>query len=742
MTWRCLMIAACLLPGAAVAQAVPVRSGEHGSFSRLVFDIPPGLKWSLETDEANRNALLTLGTGRPVLQTEGVFERIDTSRVAALTQDADSGVVRIDLNCACSLEAFVLRDRMLVLDVSDPANDTAVPQHDTAESSLRENFTTVTLDSVPRIGPAFVDDPLLPPLRIEPRLDDAGNEIERRAIADENLGEGLTQRLAQAATQGLLTPALNTPGPKAQADAGDTAPEPNATPTDLAAELETALAGLQTDAADAGQIRIGARKCYSDQALDLASWSSADSVIEAVFLDRHRLFGEFDKVDEAILQNLVQSYLHFGFGAEARALLPLGDLPNRDVLRALSYLLDGSPDPARQFRGQAGCRGAASLWALLDHTEISAAEQIDTNAVLRAFEALPEHLKSYLGPTLASRLTEAKKTETARSLLARLKRQEGETTDQIALGTARLDALDGAVAEAETVLGELARTGGPTGQDALAEAVKLASENDLPIDDELVDLSAAFATELRVTEDGPQMWRTYQEALLSSGRFDEAFERLNNEVDLSDQQKADTWQSSFSALTERASDVEFLKHVLKADSVSTRLLDGQVQLAMVARLLDLGLPGPALQLLQKMPSSTDERKHKMLTARAYLDLSQPEEAEIRLIGLAGDESALMRAEARRMMGDYDYAQLAFEAIGDSEAALESAWLSSDWQSVSASEVPALAEAADLAQTAVGPPPEPSLAAATSLVTASEEARAALRSLLDATGMAETENSQQ
>ncbi len=739
MTWRGWLIAACLAAGPAAAQTIPVRSGEHDGFSRLVFDIPPGLAWSLETDKSKNRARLTLGTGRPQLETEGVFDRIDTARVAALLQEPNSAVVNIDMNCACDVSAFVLRDRMLVVDVSESDEPSAQPV-ETADDTLRQAFTTVVLDDVPRVGPAPVQDALPRPLRIEPHLENARAEIARRAAAEEDLGEGLTQRLAQAATQGLLTPAVTPPAPPPAPSPKALAQQPETEPSSLVSQLETALAGLQANPTDSRQIRIGAKQCVPDQALDLASWSTVDNVVDAVSMDRQRLFGEFDKVDESVLQDLVQSYLHFGFGAEARALLPLAELPNDDVLRALSYLLDDKSDPNRHFRGQAGCSGAAALWALLDHANEPIKTEIDTNAVLRAFEELPQHLKSYLGPILASRLTEANQTEAARSMLSRLKRQEGETTDQIALGTARLDALDGAVAQAEAVLGDLARSNGPTAPEALTGAIALANENDLPIEEDLVDLSAAFATELRATEDGAQMWQTYQDALLSSGRFDEAFDRLNTATDLPDKQMAEMWRSGLAALTERAPDVTFLKHVLRTTSERPDAVDVTLQRAIATRLLDLGMPDPALDILQTNAFAANERAHKLLQARAHLALSQPEQAEILLIGLSGEESTALRAEARRMMGDFDYAQLAYDAIGNEDAALESAWLSSDWQRVSASEVPALAQAADLAQNAVTAPTEPSLAGATSLVSASEAARAALRDLLETTGIEESENS--
>ena len=47
----------CLLAVPAFAQDISVRSGEHGSFTRLALDIPADLVWRLEQVEAERVTL-------------------------------------------------------------------------------------------------------------------------------------------------------------------------------------------------------------------------------------------------------------------------------------------------------------------------------------------------------------------------------------------------------------------------------------------------------------------------------------------------------------------------------------------------------------------------------------------------------------------------------------------------------------------------------------------------------------
>lgn len=112
----CLSIAASAAAQTAAAQTVNVRSGEHGTFTRLVFDLPDETEWSLNPQRDDAYVLSFGRTGWAV-DLSRAFDRIDRSRVARLQRGADG--VTISLACNCKADGFIFQNRMLVVDISE-----------------------------------------------------------------------------------------------------------------------------------------------------------------------------------------------------------------------------------------------------------------------------------------------------------------------------------------------------------------------------------------------------------------------------------------------------------------------------------------------------------------------------------------------------------------------------------------------------------------------------------------------
>ena len=119
-----IMLSCILAPVLAHAQTVPVRSGEHANFTRLVFDLPRRVDWTLEpgTDQVT----LRLAAGKWTFDTRSVFDRIRRERVRNLTADPESPDVLIELGCPCDVTAFWHGRAMLVVDVRDPDDTEAL----------------------------------------------------------------------------------------------------------------------------------------------------------------------------------------------------------------------------------------------------------------------------------------------------------------------------------------------------------------------------------------------------------------------------------------------------------------------------------------------------------------------------------------------------------------------------------------------------------------------------------------
>lgn len=743
-----LLTLLALLPGGLAAQEVTVRSGEHGSFTRLVFDIPPGAEWQLE--QAGQRVSLGFGDRGLRLEAGQVFARIDRSRLADLLPR--EGGADLMLACACVAEAFVLRERMLVVDIRPgavPAEPAAVEPGPAPpatpllaeQASLAADLARVRVAGLPGIGPEPAEDPLLP------RMPSGAVKPKRQKPAGEmadpmEIGAQLAEDLAMAATEGILD-AATTPRPERQAPPAPAAALAEAEDTaapDLAGQLAQGLSGLDRERMAGHRVKVGGTQCLPDSRLRIGDWGDPEAEINALLANRRSaVFGEFDRIDDEAVLQYAKALLHYGFGAEARATLDLHGDGGPELLRAMARLIDLHPRGAAPFEGQTQCPGLAALWSLLALPDDPGAHMVETAAVLRGFELLPVHLRDHLGPTLAARLSATGHPAAARDLLNRLERSTGEETDSIALGRAQIDLKQGDLAAAEAPLRDLAIEGGPQSPDAVLASIRLARAAGQPLPGYLVDLTEAYALEFRNDPRAPEFRAAHITALFLNGDFEGGFAALDalEPAEIPEERRQDLRQQGLRRLTKGAEDVPFMKHAMAALERGQHPASAAEALAMAHRFLDLGLPDVAIrQLAPLSPEGAMAGEVALLRARALIDLGRPEEAEILLIARQGEAVDRLRAEARRRMGDHQLAGDLYAQLGEAEAARRAAFLSGDWQRVSEGGDDALTEAASLAQAELpeAGPIEPSLAGAESLSAASVETRETIRALLEATAL--------
>lgn len=113
-----LLAAALAVPAAAAsAQLLPVRTGEHDGFTRIVIPIERDRDWSLQGEGVSRRLLLSPDAEGFDLSRS--YDLIPRSRVAALEELPDG--LEIRLGCDCGVTAFRYQERYLVIDVADAA---------------------------------------------------------------------------------------------------------------------------------------------------------------------------------------------------------------------------------------------------------------------------------------------------------------------------------------------------------------------------------------------------------------------------------------------------------------------------------------------------------------------------------------------------------------------------------------------------------------------------------------------
>lgn len=579
MTLRLALLLGLAFCGAAQADPVRVTSGAHDGFTRLVLaGVAPG-DWQFGRTEDGY--ALRLPGAEPTFDLTEAFARIGRNRLAAIWANPDDATLRLGIACACHAIPFEFRPGTIVIDLRDGpppegssfemsldganlpalaktapprprARPTAPPQmFDWRDQVLGQRWSAADAPAPPAAAdPTFrLPDPSLPPMR-----------------------DALLREFSRAVGQGLVDPATSLPETPDGTGVG-----PALSNLQVGQSILTSTQfGPSQPLSPAGAI------CPTDADLSLGNWGTADPAHLQLADAQVGLVGEFDQPQPEALRRFIHLHLFLGFGAEVGALLSAFNPTDADrpLWQSLSLLLDGQPDPSGAFRGFAACDTAAALWATLADPALSPAD-INRPALLRAFSALPAHLRRHLGPPLAERFLSADDVPTAQALADAILRAPGEADPRLALMQARFAAARGETAVAATSVSEMLAAPGPQSAAALATLVDLNLADAQPLDPAQVTALQSHLAEAAGTAEAPGLARALVLAHALAGDFDAAFAALPDAPAAG----ADLWR-----LLAKGPDSAVLLHAIGADPDG---LSPDTRSAMADRMLALGFPAEA-----------------------------------------------------------------------------------------------------------------------------------------------------
>ena len=296
----------------AMAQEVRVRSGEHETFTRIVLDIFEGTQWSVSRSSDKELTVLLEGRST-AFDTTGVFDRIQRDRISDVRQASQNELV-LDLSCECAHEAFIVGERMLVIDISDNATSTLEakkPETSTEFPSLTDADSLLGRSRERLFG-------------LPERLSTRAEQIEAMVPIEARIAEQLTRDLARARDAGVLEAALGSSLEtkvlgQQQGPSMDAAPEQSVY-TSRAAD------GISIRPLNANRSTVfllDGSGCAEQVDLNLREWSDQTTLPHAMAEGYGEIFGEFDQVDEDAAEKFTKSLIYYGLGAEARAVLNL-----------------------------------------------------------------------------------------------------------------------------------------------------------------------------------------------------------------------------------------------------------------------------------------------------------------------------------------------------------------------------------------------------------------------------------
>ncbi len=709
-----LTIFSMMWPLGLFAQEVTIRSGEHEDFTRLVFDLPVRAEWTLSDDSNSK----VFAFDQPFqFRTEAVFDRIPRDRLRAV-QQSEPGQLRLDLACDCDVDAFWHTSTMLVVDIADASAGSPVVrprlrQVATARRPARDHKETGPITIWPRTKPSvsLAEQALsAPPMLNEAKPIAQANESLRKAKDLRQKHAQVMGQIARAASQGLLSPNVQWPsqGPASQQEtqsakegASDAAekPAPQETKPEPLANLR-ARSSIDRDVLAHAEQLIGPLSgqgdCLSDKLTRVANWGTEEPFGAQIGPLNRRLFGEFDKPDESVALALARLYVFFGFGAEAQRVLGLVATPSMEstILQTMAQILrEGHASPQSVLSKQLDCATSVAVWAALSYQELPADMPVDTDAVLRAFSGLPPHLRRYVGPTLSQRFLDADRTETANRILRILERGTENVSPQIGMAKAELRLAEGDAEGAGKTLDEVVEQNAEPSAQALVRRIETLWESGEDISFEMAQLAGAYASENRNAAIHKDLIWAHVAALAASGAFHQAFDELRRVQSSEPEAFVGLENDVMSRLAQKGDDLEFLQYALPQVPGAVPNLEPAVDNAIAARFLALGFADAARHHLQGPARGTAQRDRQILRARVALHEGRPRQAEVELLGLAGADANVLRAEARSRLGQHAAAAQLFASAGRDDDARLQAWLAEDWEELAAQGAP-LSEVAE------------------------------------------------
>ena len=331
------------------AQSVPLRSGEHDSFSRLVFASDKGRNWQILRKSGT--ARIRFSDPLPPLDITKVFDLIPRARVGSV-QTTENEII-LSLACDCDIEIFQIESGHVVIDVLDESE--RFPSSVTRKNS-------VSLDVPLRRLPLL---PLISDLQAVHSRDESAHS--EAPIA--KLGEPAFERSEEVPLQvqfradGMVPLLLD-------GDGGAEANDPTC-----------------------------AFEAFADAIL-MSDPNEAVAQLPSIGTD---LVDGRDAIDARQALAVAENYLKAGWGAEARLVLLSQEIESSFHFE-IAAALDGlsTPDDAV---ADPGCGPASTVVALLSDPSSGNFSRVDDRALSRFLDRLPPARWTDIGDRFEHALT-------------------------------------------------------------------------------------------------------------------------------------------------------------------------------------------------------------------------------------------------------------------------------------------------------------------------------------------------
>jgi len=724
----CLLIFAAS-SGVVISQEIPsVRAGEHPTYSRIVIPVPAGTQWEFTASE--RRAQLLVPGANEGFDLSAVFDRIPRTRIRDVSTETSGDGTRITFSMACDCRAEAsISGRYVLVDVIDQgARGTARLESDVLDEKLEE-MDSVTPPTRRPATPAQLAEPAEPnpgvpeTAGLPSSSDETPQENERAAnelddTRAEEVADLLIEQLQRAANEGLVEIAPDedlaqpeNPTPEVQTETpGQSALEPFEETVDgmedLAKRLERAVSEIeQGDIGDAIRLQVPREEtaiaavplpadgieedvagrpehCLDDYFYDFSVLDPAQKPVDQVIELRARLLGEFDTPDATAAVELARLYVSLGLGVEAQAVAAafIDDELQREFLMELAEVVEGRDVPiGSKLDKAAGCPGPAAVWRTAGFSETETQPLPDTDAVISNLAGLPVELRRRIVPRIVASFIRRDQVTAAEASFAILDRAPGEHGPEHDFQRAALLRESGQNELAEAILAELSRRSDPIGPSSLVALVDSMVDRGAKVPDKIVEELSDLAHQFRGTKLGNQLRHGEIKGKAGNGLFGEALGVIRSEIGERPARANDYLAVAESLLMNQSAENtaagEYATAIFESMAlVSNEAISAEARLAVANQMLDLGLPGIALELasgeVKPMPTGAETNdaivmQAREIVARAHLEIDQPQRTLDALTGNPSAAESAIRISALTKLGRHQ-AALAEADLVDAE----------------------------------------------------------------------------
>lgn len=467
----------------AIGETIPVISGEHDGFTRLVLTVDPTKPWRLQNSADRSNLIFEESHD---FQSGEIFDRIPRSRLKDVTTStsAEVSMFSMDLNCKCEVNAYSYQNAHIIVDISDPSQDVLAAEPSASPAKLETYFSpdplpdlsleidtqrpdfpyfqSFTMDGYSHEEPEIADEIMPEPVHVEMVVEDVDPELQKTV---DEARDALIRQLSFAADQGLLDfkpdeTSVDEEIPDIDSMQHEGFPETEDAYTassmeDLANQEQISIQSVyDTSHKDDSPTDNSGKICFQDFEFNIQNWASGENFSEELSMLRVDQIGEFDVTNIGKLDELIKLYIRYGFGAEAKYLIDSyhESISHPGILIDLAFVMSGRIDDHKStLENAVDCEGAVGMWALASESDMSVRELVPRSSIPTYFAQLPADIRRTIGPRLIEAYLRRNMGEEARLISDLISRAHGE--DSVAVEVSHADMLmeEGQIADAKNI---------------------------------------------------------------------------------------------------------------------------------------------------------------------------------------------------------------------------------------------------------------------------------------------------